>query len=148
MRSSCPMPSRCAQEMRLTAKDISKWLDAPGDPRRHAKADSQAGSKRPSARPLALFLNVGIQVAMAPMMLISPLRKQAVTRYSWPAVQRGGCLVLQVTDAIKSWEAPRDQDQHRLQVVMANYKDYLKWCASCSTAEAARRPTDSTSECH
>jgi len=129
----------------LTAKDISKVaFDAPGDPRRHAKAGQQAGFEAAQVQdPFVLFLNVGIAgCAMAPMMLICALEEAKPGDKILVAGSGNGAdaFVLQVTDAIKKLGARRGiKNNIASKVVMANYNDYLKW-RELVPQEAARRP--------
>ncbi len=129
----------------LTAKDISKVaFDAPGDPRRHAKAGQQAGFEAAQVQdPFALFLNVGIAgCAMAPMMLICALEEAKPGDKILLAGSGNGAdaFVFQVTDAIKKLGERRGIKKNiPSKVVMANYNDYLRW-RELVPQEAARRP--------
>ncbi len=129
----------------LTAKDISKVaFDAPGDPRRHAKAGQQGGFEAAQIQdPYPLFLNVGIAgCAMAPMMLICALEEAKPGDKILFAGSGNGAdaFVLQVTDAIKKLGERRGVKKNiPSKVVMANYNDYLRW-RELVPQEAARRP--------
>jgi len=151
----CEVPAMAIQgvlkKCGLTAKDISKVaFDAPGTRGDMPRRDSRRGSKRPSARPFALFLNVGIAgCAMAPMMLICALEEAKPGDKILVAGSGNGAdaFVLQVTDAIKKLGARRGiKNNIASKVVMANYNDYLKW-RELVPQEAAEGRTDSTSEC-
>ena len=129
----------------LTVKDINKVaFDAPGDPRRHAKAAQQAGFEAAQVQdPFALFLNVGITgCAMAPMMLICALEEAKPGDKILLAGSGNGAdaFVFQVTDAIKKLGERRGIKKNvPSKVVMANYNDYLRW-RELVPQEAARRP--------